>query len=76
MMDKSELSKARRAQEHFAARYGTVSGVQGIGLGLTADRSAAVIEVLIDQAGCAEPLPESFEGVPVRAKAVGKIRAF
>ena len=71
------LARAKAAQKRLVEQLqrDRVADVSGIGIGLTADRGAYALDVLVGRKCPTDAIPESVDGVPVILLPVGRIVA-
>ena len=71
------LEHAKAAQKRLVEQLqrDRVADIKGIGIGLTADRSAYALDVLVGRKCSTDAIPKSVDDVPVILLPVGRIVA-
>jgi len=70
------LQRARAAMNARAAELMADPAILGVGVGAAAHGTEASLVVLVQRGKAHQPVPDNWDGVPVRVQAVGVLRAF
>jgi hypothetical protein len=69
------LETAQAAQKRVNERFGSASWFRGAGLGRGQEQGTFSVEVLVSDKAEAAELPETVDGIEVRAVETGPVRA-
>ncbi|HDI10702.1 MAG TPA: hypothetical protein ENF77_00025 [Candidatus Acetothermia bacterium] len=72
-MTRVDLEKAREVLRRHRAWFFSLPGV--VGVGISSREGEAVIEILLEREPSSGDIPAEIEGVPLRVRTVGELRA-